>query len=116
MRDHEDEELARVTRVNEIVDANRVTGELATLRMDLSRMSLICQALWEMLERKLGVPEAELLALMNEIDLRDGKQDGRITRYAMRCPSCQRVCNSTHQRCMYCGQDFETDFINSTGR
>lgn len=61
-------------------------------------------ALWELLQQKAHVPEAEFMAKVQEIDLRDGKLDGKAGAAPARsCPSCQRMLSQRHRRCLYCG-------------
>lgn len=95
---------------------NSLTSDVAHLKHHLGRLMLLNQALWELLQQKMGLSEAELLALVEQIDLRDGKADGKLTEHPLRCPKCTRVNSSRHQRCLYCGQEFEGDLFTSTGR
>ena len=53
--------------------------------------------------------------LATEIDLRDGKADGKITAHPLRCPSCDRVSSSRHAKCLYCGQEFEGSLFGGLG-
>ena len=94
----------------------RLSSDVSDLRNQLARAALLNQALWELLQQHVGLTEAQLLEKVAEVDLRDGKQDGKLTERAVRCPQCQRVCNSRHAKCIYCGQEFETDVFNATGR
>lgn len=93
-----------------------VESEVRDLRDEVGRLALLNQALWEMLQQRLGVTEEELVKLATEIDLRDGKQDGKITAHPLRCPNCDRVSNSRHQKCLYCGQEFAGDLFGGLGR
>lgn len=73
----------------------------------VSRLSLLNQALWELLTPRLNLTEAELQQKISEIDLRDGVEDGGITEIPLQCPNCGRISNSRHWKCLYCGQEFE---------
>ena len=46
---------------------------------------------------------------MQQIDLRDGVADGRITHTVAECPSCHRKTTRRRAECMYCGQPLEVD-------
>lgn len=81
--------------------------EVVMLRAQVERMALLNQALWELVRARLQLSDADLERMVNEVDLRDGVADGRITPQPVRCPSCGRVSNSRHDKCMYCGQLFE---------
>ena len=84
-----------------------VQQELRDLNHQVQRLSLLNQALWELLSEKYGIPESELAAKIKEVDLRDGVEDGKITETAVQCPKCGRVSNSKHYKCLYCGVNFK---------
>ena len=75
------------------------------LEFTLHRMALASQAMWELVRETTGITEAQLLARMTEIDLRDGQKDGRMSPQVLTCPQCQRPVSSKIPRCMYCGTD-----------
>ena len=82
-------------------------SKIKTLEDRVERLCLLNQALWELLRERLHLTDADLAAMAQTVDLRDGIADGKISSAAVRCPSCQRVCNSRHAQCLYCGQLFE---------
>jgi hypothetical protein len=91
-------------------EAEHATQQTATqaerierLEASLSRMALVSQAMWEVLRAKLVVPEAELLAKIQEIDLRDGVEDGKMGSETTTCPKCERKQSARNARCLYCG-------------
>jgi len=77
------------------------------LRHQVERLSLLNQALWELIRDKAGLTDADLERMANEIDLRDGVADGKIGGGAVSCPTCRRVSNAKHFKCLYCGELFE---------
>ena len=77
------------------------------LRHQVERLSLLNQALWELIRGKAGLTDADLERMANEIDLRDGVADGKIGGGAVACPTCHRVSNAKHFKCLYCGELFE---------
>ncbi len=102
-------ELLQQSRIHgaqsEASDANRRTnrakldGDQAQARIDA--LSLSCVAMWKLLSEELGVSEQELLAKIEEIDLRDGKLDGEIGSSTHNCPaSCswRHVCFMSQPR------------------
>lgn len=89
--------------------------EVNDLRQQVERLVLLNQALWELLQERAGLSEAQFLEKIKEVDLRDGTEDGKITDRAVRCPDCQRVCNSRHPKCIYCGTEFETELFRAGG-
>lgn len=96
--------------------ANAAATEVSHLREEMGRLALLNQALWELLQQRFGLTEDELVKLATEIDLRDGKADGKITAHPLRCPNCSRVSNSRHQKCLYCGQEFEGSLFGGLAR
>lgn len=84
-----------------------MAGDIRDLRAQLERLTLMNQALWELLRDRLQISDAELEQKVGEVDLRDGVADGKLTATAVRCPNCSRVCNSRHAKCLYCGQLFQ---------
>lgn len=82
-------------------------SDIAELRDQVERLALLNQALWELLSGRLKITEAELERKAQEVDLRDGVQDGKMTAHPLRCPSCGRISNSRHKKCLYCGLQFE---------
>lgn len=81
--------------------------ETRELRHQVERLSLLNQALWELIRDKAGITDADLERMANEIDLRDGTADGKMGGGAVTCPTCHRVSNAKHYKCMYCGELFE---------
>lgn len=77
------------------------------LRHQVDRLSLLNQALWELIRDKAGLTDADLERMASSIDMRDGKEDGKMGGGAVTCPTCTRVSNAKHYKCMYCGELFE---------
>ena len=81
--------------------------QMRDLEHEIGRLSLLNQALWELVRDRLNVTDADLEQKAREVDLRDGVEDGSITNTAVKCPRCGRISNSKHYKCLYCGQEFE---------
>jgi hypothetical protein len=77
------------------------------LQMDkrVNRLSLLCQAMWEMLRERAEFTEDQLAAKVLEVDLRDGRNDNCITTQIRDCPSCGRKTNSKRAVCVICGAE-----------
>lgn len=82
-------------------------SNIKELQHQVERLSLMNQALWELIRERAGLTDADLETKAREVDLRDGLADGKLSTIAVKCPSCLRVCNSKHHKCLYCGQLFE---------
>ncbi len=85
--------------------ATRSQAEIDILKLYVERLSMITEALWTILREQHGYSDEELLRRITEIDLRDGKLDGRVaSNEAPRCPQCKRQHVARHRpRCLYCG-------------
>lgn len=79
-----------------------------SLKRRLDVMALANQALFEILQSRLGISEDDVLRRMAEIDARDGVTDGKMGARVAKCRRCAKPVSTTRQRCMYCG-DVVTD-------
>ena len=64
---------------------------------------MICQAMWELLRNKAKLTDEDIIKQMQVIDLRDGVEDGKMTRQTLVCPECGRNVSSRREQCLYCG-------------
>jgi hypothetical protein len=85
--------------------AASVRSQVADLRSAFDKMLLINRALWEFLAERTGLTEEQLVEKVNEIDLRDGQLDGKLTKRVRECPSCHRTLYKGHRHCLYCGAE-----------
>jgi hypothetical protein len=82
----------------------RAQHSLSEIEEQVSRLTLITTSLWELLKERVAITDAELLAKIREVDLRDGKLDGaRTMPSGAPCPACSRMTNRRNIRCIYCG-------------
>ncbi len=90
-------------------DANSKATEqqfrIKQLEQSIEKLVLINMAMWELIRSKTDLADADLMKKMQEIDLRDGVADGRVTPSVQACPKCGRTVSNKHHRCLYCGQD-----------
>lgn len=93
-------ELSRQTETRIINDTRPYAERIAR---QIGALTLINRAMWELLEAKLGVTQAELVAKVAEIDLRDGVADGQYMNAAGDCPECEAKICVQLQRCLFCG-------------
>ena len=59
--------------------ASQLEGELEMMNDRIAVLALACQSLWELLQENTGISAAEFDQKMEEIDLRDGVKDGKMT-------------------------------------
>ena len=85
------------------VDVESTRRMVDELRVQIERMNLVNQAIWELVRDRASLTDADLNAKVQEIDLRDGQADGRITAAAGNCPKCGKLNARGRTKCMYCG-------------
>jgi rRNA maturation endonuclease Nob1 len=83
-------------------------GDLAELTERVERLSLVCQAMWELLSQHTKITSNELMRKVVEVDTRDGRNDGKIAPRVIQCPKCKNNVNTRHPRCVVCGSVIAT--------
>lgn len=76
------------------------------LEEQLDRVSLLALASWSLLKERGDVDDEQLLDRMQELDLQDGREDGRTVlprKAGRRCLDCDRDMAESRRRCLYCG-------------
>ena len=82
---------------------DRAERTLDDLQRHVDRLSLACQAMWELLRECSDLKEEDLERKILEVDGRDGAVDGKIGVQQLDCPSCGRKTNSKRKSCIFCG-------------
>lgn len=91
------------------VGANAALRSINELEEKVDRLSLLCHALFEELERTTGFSESQLKEKMTQIDLRDGRLDGKYDPVlGSDCPDCGRQVKKTRSNCFWCGASLQT--------
>jgi predicted Zn-ribbon and HTH transcriptional regulator len=80
-------------------------AEVRELRRLVNKLMLVTQALWEIIAETNHLDEKLLIKKVNEVDLRDGKLDGKLKRAVKKCASCGRTLHRQHSKCLYCGSE-----------
>jgi hypothetical protein len=84
-------------------EARAHESSLADLNSRFERLVLVTHALSELLAERAHVSEADLLAKIHEIDVRDGVTDGGAASGARSCPKCGHPNSGQRTACLYCG-------------
>lgn len=85
--------------------ASPLEARLKQLEANQERLFLVCTALTELIRDKNLVTEAEVLAKLQEVDLRDGMADGKFGGVqVVACPHCGNRTKIRHLNCIYCGK------------
>ena len=91
-----------------VSDTDRQTG---LLQSDVERLFMLTEALWTILKEQHGYTDEDLAERVREIDLRDGRLDGRSAQDKVNpdCPQCGRKLIGRNQVCLYCGTEASRD-------
>jgi len=84
--------------------AERFESRIEELQRQVERLIIVNQAVWELLKESNFANEDKLLNKIEEIDLRDGSVDGKISQTIKVCQRCHRNSNSKRLTCLYCGE------------
>lgn len=85
-------------------DARRASGKVDRMEFDIERLLMITEALWMILKEQHGYSDEELQRRVMEIDVRDGRLDGKVAASAPdKCTKCGKVLMKKRPRCIYCG-------------
>ena len=83
--------------------ADRAKWDAQDLEERLEKLTLVCRALWSLVQEKTGLTEEDLNQRVRELDAMDGQADGKLNAKAPKCPHCGRTISPKHGRCLYCG-------------
>jgi len=76
-------------------------SDIKVLEDKIEHLSLVTLAMAELMA-DLGISKSMLLDKIEQIDLRDGKRDGRFVE-SISCEDCSRLISKRHRTCLYCG-------------
>ena len=99
---------SRLDAADAKIVAERAKTAADEMKFEIERLLMITEALWDILKEKHGYSDEELLRRVSNIDLRDGKLDGRVAPSPRPpCPKCGRALSKTRVKCIYCGTPME---------
>lgn len=76
---------------------------LRDLQGRLDRVVLACAAVRSLAKERVGLSDKDLLDRVQDLDLKDGRRDGRIQRRPVECVACGRPMSPRHLKCIDCG-------------
>lgn len=98
------DEKAELARVDSRQTGERLQFEAQRLEAKIDGLALICEALWELVRENTNLTNEDIHRKIEEIDLRDGRRDGRISGSVTECRKCHRQAHTRQVTCMYCGE------------
>ena len=72
---------------------------------ELNKLTLICYAMWTLIEEETNLTERDLMGRITELDLKDGELDGKYTAPPLECPNCDAMVSKKFNRCLFCGTE-----------
>jgi hypothetical protein len=73
--------------------------KIRDLEHRVDKLELVCESLWEIIKEEKSLTETDLIERMSQVDLKDGKFDGKKRREnAAECSNCGRM-NSKRLKC-----------------
>ena len=99
--------LTNSQNARDIAHESAISADKA--QKNTERLYMVVQAMWELLREKVGMTDADLEAKIHEIDLRDGRLDGKDASQTAThaCRQCGRTILSGQSVCSWCGAQFE---------
>lgn len=84
--------------------ANLAQEEINALNWKVEKLTMITEALWRIVKQSRNIDDEYLKRLVDEIDMKDGKLDGKIAKTPpLHCSNCLRVLSNRIKKCVYCG-------------
>ncbi|MGE0491478.1 MAG: hypothetical protein AB7S38_19870 [Vulcanimicrobiota bacterium] len=77
--------------------AESAQSNLKYLEDKVANLTLVCRAMWELLQEKHGMTDEELLARVQQL--------GTASQETASCGQCGRVLGKRLSKCMYCGAE-----------
>lgn len=102
---------AEFAKQNSASNAEKLHKEVLRLEAKMDRLAIITQGLWELLSEKTDLTEKDIEAKIAEIDIRDGRKDGKILGKPTTCPKCARPTHTRLRSCPYCGAALDKGHI-----
>ena len=90
---------------------DQMRTEVQRLESKIDGLALTCQALWEVIRDQTHLTDEEVVTKVADIDLSDGRADGRIGGTPAECKACGRPGHTRQNVCMYCGEEFDGNHI-----
>ena len=91
--------------------SSKTNSQVGSVQDQVERLTLACQAMWELLRDHSGLTENELKQKIVEIDGRDGAVDGKLSSEVISCPHCGQKTSTRKSRCVFCGKGVKSSHI-----
>ena len=84
-----------------------------SMRQDIEKLYMLVEALWCIVKETSGLGDEDLIGLVKQIDMQDGKLDGRNSANAgiLKCSNCGRTILKGQSKCIYCGGEIKDESL-----
>ena len=72
----------------------------------IDKLTLVCQSMWSQIQEKTDLTEADLVKRVTDIDLKDGKLDGKYAHPIVKCKKCDSAISHQFKKCFLCGEEY----------
>ena len=95
------------------LNVNESELSAVSMRQDIEKLYMVVEALWCIVKETSGLGDEDLIGLVKQIDLQDGKLDGRNSSNASirKCPACGKTILKGQSKCTYCGGEFKDESL-----
>ncbi len=118
-KQREDIESLRVAAGSAVNSTGSLERRVGKLTERLGRLELTVEGVYRALESKGHITVEEFRELLVQIDLEDGREDGRIgtdrSARAPKCPSCSRPINPKRRTCVFCQAELPVRKLTGRG-
>ncbi len=92
------------TTQSEVMDQRRRSeNEIAALEQRVERLTMLCEAMWELVGQTTGLTGEHLARMVDQLDARDGERNRSHTPGATQC-GCGAMVNARVTHCQFCGE------------
>jgi len=84
-------------------------GHVERLEARLDWTLMVCEAMWSLIKEHVQLSDQRLIDRITELDMADGKLDGKKSRPPATCGQCSRTVSQRFPRCIYCGAAIDRD-------
>lgn len=88
--------------------ARDAKSDVQFLQWKVERLTMVTEALWEIIRKSHKLEDDDLQKLVAQIDLKDGKLDGKVAKSPpIKCSQCNKSVPRGKRVCLYCGTENE---------
>ncbi|MBF0197936.1 MAG: hypothetical protein HQL32_09505 [Planctomycetes bacterium] len=96
---------AKASANNAHSKASKAESEVHFLQWKVERLTMVTEALWEIIKKSHKITDQDLQKYINQVDLKDGKLDGKVAKTPpVKCSRCKKTVQRGKTVCMYCGE------------